>query len=422
LRQKYHAVCQAEPKQLAIGKEFHRTDRALKTLLTCNKTLLSSTDENELLAGICQNSLTVGGYKMAWIGFAQQDEQKTVLPVAQAGYEDGYLGTVNITWADAERGQGPTGTAIRTGKPSILNNILTEPRFAPWRAEAVKRGYVSVIGLPFSVDGHMSGVLTIYAPKPDAFGEHEVDLLIELVNNLSFGITSLRTRAAKKKAEDALRTSEERFSSIANTTTDAVMMTDAQGTIMYWNPAAEHIFGYTADEILGKDAQIIRPERHRATENRNRNLFLTTGSSAYVGKTVEGIALKKDGTEFFIEVSTSHWQQNGQVFFSGIIRDITDRKRTEIELGSYSKSLEEQVKARTAELTEAIVNLKQEMVQHKLTEIALRVSEMNFRTLVELSPDGIGIEQKGTVVFVNSAGAKLLGAESPDQIIGKPLM
>ena len=82
---------------------------------------------------------------MRWCGsaIAENDENKTVRPVAHAGFEEGYLETLRITWADSERGRGPTGTAIRTGQPSMCRNMLTDPAFLPWREEAIKRGYAS---------------------------------------------------------------------------------------------------------------------------------------------------------------------------------------------------------------------------------------------------------------------------------------
>ena len=83
-----------------------------------------------------QDYLEIGGYRLAWVGLAEQDEEKTVRPVGCAGFEEGYLGSVNISWADTETGQGPTGQAIRTGQTSIVKNMATDPTYAPWREEA----------------------------------------------------------------------------------------------------------------------------------------------------------------------------------------------------------------------------------------------------------------------------------------------
>jgi GAF domain-containing protein len=147
----------------------------------------------------------MGGYRLAWVGFAEHDTDKTVRPVAQKGFEDGYLETVEITWADTERGRGPTGTAIRTGEPTIVRNIQTDPHYGPWRAEAGKRGYASSIALPLIADGQTFGSLNIYAVEPDAFDKEEVELLSRLADDLAYGILALRTRAELKSTEQELR-------------------------------------------------------------------------------------------------------------------------------------------------------------------------------------------------------------------------
>ena len=193
-------------------EELRRANRALTVLSECNQAVIRATEEPGLLHEICRLIVEVGGYRLAWVGFAEHDEQKTVPPVAQAGYEEGYLDTLNITWADTERGRGPTGTAIRTGEPVIATNILTDPDYAPWRTEATQRGYASSIALPLIAEGQAFGVLNIYAAEPDALeAEEEVKLLTELASDLAFGIVVLRIRAERKRAEEALRKHAERL-------------------------------------------------------------------------------------------------------------------------------------------------------------------------------------------------------------------
>ena len=174
-----------------------KSNRAFRTLSNFNQSLVQAADEDELLAAACQVIVDVGGYRLAWVGFAEQNENKSVRPVAQAGYEEGYLQTLNLTWADTEHGRGPSGTAIRTGKPCVIRHILEDTDLAPWRTEAIRCGYASSISLPLIVDKHILGVLAIFASEPDAFDADEVGLLTEFANDLSYGITSLRTRAER---------------------------------------------------------------------------------------------------------------------------------------------------------------------------------------------------------------------------------
>jgi PAS domain S-box-containing protein len=159
---------------------------------------------------------------MVWIGYAENDEDKTVRPVAHAGFEEGYLETMRLTWADSERGRGPTGTAIRTGQPSICRNMLTDPAFLPWREAAIKRGYASSLVVPLKEDDKSFGAITIYSREPDAFSEGEVSLLTELAADLTYGIGTLRVRAARVQADAALRESEERFRALVTASSDVV--------------------------------------------------------------------------------------------------------------------------------------------------------------------------------------------------------
>ena len=189
----------------ALGK----VNRALRMLSECNHALVRAENEEELLHDICQIIVEEGGYRLAWVGIAMQNENKTVIPVAQAGYEEGYLESLNITWDDTERGRGPTGTAIRMRMARIAKDILNDPDFAPWRSEATKRGYASSIALPLISNGRALGALNIYAAEPNAFDEEEVKLLEQLADDLSFGIISLRTREERKRAVEALQSAHD---------------------------------------------------------------------------------------------------------------------------------------------------------------------------------------------------------------------
>ncbi|MEE9203049.1 MAG: GAF domain-containing protein, partial [Dehalococcoidia bacterium] len=185
-------------------EQLCKVNRSLRTLSLCNQGLVRATEEQALLQEICRTIVGSGGYSLAWVGFAEQDEKKAVRPVAQAGYEGGYLDTVDITWADTERGRGPTGTAIRTGKPIIARNLLTDPNFVPWRAEALKRGYASSIALPLVAGEQAIGALNIYAGEPDAFAADEVGLFTEMADDLAYGIMTLRAKAESQRAQHAL--------------------------------------------------------------------------------------------------------------------------------------------------------------------------------------------------------------------------
>jgi PAS domain S-box-containing protein len=128
------------------------------------------------------------------------------------------------------------------------------------------------------------------------------------------------------------------------------------------------MYGYTAKEILGKSIELLRPEGKRLSDRKNREIFLKTGQSRYIGKTVEGEARKKDGTVFLTETSTSCWPLGGQTIFCGIVRDITERKQMEEQLKKSHEELGKTVQQRTAELR--VANEKLQISEQHLKEFA----------------------------------------------------
>jgi PAS domain S-box-containing protein len=188
----------------AEGK-LARLNRTLRTVNDCNKALVRATEEYELLRSVCQILVEVGGLRMAWVGYREFDEAKTVRPVAHAGYEAGYLDLVQITWADTEAGRGPMGAAIRTGTTSWTRNILTDPNMALWRSEAALRGFASSVSLPLMSHGEAFGALALYADEPDVFTETTVEQYTDLANNLAYGVLALRTREERERAEREVR-------------------------------------------------------------------------------------------------------------------------------------------------------------------------------------------------------------------------
>ncbi|MBM4299973.1 MAG: PAS domain S-box protein [Deltaproteobacteria bacterium] len=195
-----------EPKRLE--ERLRQVSRALKAITECHQALIRATDERELLNEVCRIIVEVGGYRMAWVGCAEHDAHKSVRPVAQTGFDADYVEQLNLTWADKERGRGPTGKAIRRGKPVICRDTQVDPGFAFMAEEARIRGYASVLALPLN-DSHTFGALTIYAADPNTFDDEEINLLLGLANDLAYGIVALRGRAEQRRVEEALKESKQ---------------------------------------------------------------------------------------------------------------------------------------------------------------------------------------------------------------------
>lgn len=150
----------------------------------------------------------------------------------------------------------------------------------------------------------------------------------------------------KKESEEALRVSQEKFKKISSQANDAIIQMASDGRIIFWNRAAEKIFGYTWEEVKGKDLhRLIAPDKYRKEFEKRYPLFKESGNGAAVNTTLELTALRKDGREFEIELSLSSYQEHGKWHAVGIVRDISDRKQIEKEkealIARLKKALDE---------------------------------------------------------------------------------
>src|SRR5215467_14524983 len=308
---------------------LERLNRTLQTLYRCNQALVHATDEYELLQAVCRILVEVGGLRMAWVGYLELDLEKTVRPVAQAGYDQGYVESAKATWADTERGQGPVGIALRTGKPWWAKNIQTDAHIAPWRAEALKRGYGSAIALPLMRDGEPFGVLTLYDAEPNAFNERTVERFTELAGNLAYGVSALRTRGERERAEKELQKQTAYLDELFELAPEAIVLRDVNNRVVRINREFTRLFGYTSEEFVGRPfAELITPDQLRG-EGERYGYLLDRGQRVEA----ETIRQRKDGTRLHVSfVAAPVSVSGGQIAVYAIYRDITERKQAEASL------------------------------------------------------------------------------------------
>jgi two-component system cell cycle sensor histidine kinase/response regulator CckA len=193
------------------SSEVKRLNRALLALSRCNQELVRGNNEQELLEKVCQIIVNTGGYRMAWVGVPEDDEEKSIRVAAQSGDTGGYLQSIRVSWADIPVGRGPVGTAIRKGEICAIPNMLKDPRYAPWAKRAAEAKFLSAISLPLSGDQGVIGALNIYSEEEDVFDAEEVALLKELTTNLAYGISTLRIRSEHERAETEVHSLEEQL-------------------------------------------------------------------------------------------------------------------------------------------------------------------------------------------------------------------
>jgi PAS domain S-box-containing protein len=332
------------------------TRRNLQTLYQCNRALLHATEEYELLQSVCQILVEVGGLRMVWIGYLQFDREKTIRPVAIAGYDEGYVETVKGTWADSERGHGPLGTAVRTGKPCWTKDIRKDANFATWKGEALRRGYGSSIALPLMSDGEPFGAFSLYAAKPGAFNESTLEQYTELANNLAYGVMALRTREERKHAEDKLRRSETYLAEgerLSHTGSWALNISSGE---VFWSQEIYRIFGLDSGTALNRDllTQFHHPEDQLFVEQ-------TIDTAIREGRDFEmdsRIVLPDGSVKHVHTVGHPVFNESGELTeFIGVVMDTTERKRSEEALREAQAELARVARATTmGELTASIAH------------------------------------------------------------------
>ena len=218
--QNYQGFMEDFTDQKALEVDLVAKVRELHILGEIDGALLRAKTEEELLSEYCRIVVEMGGYRMAWVGFAEEGPEKRIIAVAHYGHEDGYLKIVNATWADTERGQGPASRCIRTGEIAVARDIAADPKLAPWHEEAAKRGYMSCIAIPFrQFEGEMA-CLTAYGVRVSRWSDSERRLMNQVASALGFGITTLRTAVAKAQYQGSLRVSLEQIIEVIAETVD----------------------------------------------------------------------------------------------------------------------------------------------------------------------------------------------------------
>lgn len=246
-----------------------------------------------------------------------QNDGTTFLVRAGVGWKPGVVGTEVISAAKNTQ----AGFTLAAGEPIVVADWLTERRFegsSTLRDHGVRSGVTVVIpGQP-----RPYGVLAVHSNRQRSFDRDEVNFLRAVANVLAAAVRD-RTR------EEALRQSESRMRAIVNTAVDAIITIEERGIIESINPATEKLFGYTADEIIGKNVSILMPDPDRSAHDSYLANYRRTGKPKIIGIGREVIAQRKDGSTFAADLAVSELRLGDRRMFTGMIRDISERRRLE---------------------------------------------------------------------------------------------
>jgi PAS domain S-box-containing protein len=326
--------------------ELHKT---MQLVTEINELIVKIDNEDELLQRACNRFVESKQYPLAWVGF-KKEGSFDILPFVQCGERADYLAAVNITWDDSPFGSGPTGIAVKTGKPDIIQDMVHDLRYGPWKEKALKYGFKASAAFPLIIQDNVIGVLNIYSASVESFNKDEVSLLEELAADLSLGIEKIRRREEQRKLEEALNLSEQNFRNSLDSSIMGMRIIDTEGQTLYANQAFLDMFGYKKYYEVGRYAL----QDHYTPEEKARY--------------IERMARKQRGESIPDNSKVDILYKNGAVrsivIYSG---DVLWNGKSERQLVYYDITARQQA------------------------EEALKISEQNFRNSIDRSTIGIRI-------------------------------
>jgi len=320
----------------------------LRAISNSNEALMHANDQANFSQNVCEIIVKDCGYALVWVGFAENDAEKSVRPIAFAGFDKSYIEALKISWDEnSQRSRGPTGTVIRTGKPYVCKNMQIDPNFKPWRSEAKKRGYTASIALPLnSFEGKTFGALNIYSKEPNPFSDDEVELLTELANDFAYGIVMIRLSKEREETEQTLR----KQASLIDLSPNAILVRQLDGTITFWSKGAETLYGWKKEESIGQKSNTLlktvfpQPLETIISELRKKGYW----SGELLHQTKNG---QKVVVQSYWLAKLDEKDKITELFEANM--DITDLKQMQAKLEKYSKHLEDLVEERTKQLKDS---------------------------------------------------------------------
>ncbi|MFA6547078.1 MAG: PAS domain S-box protein, partial [Limisphaerales bacterium] len=306
-------------------RRVHQLNRTLAAISAANSVLVRATTEAALLQGFCDALVGATGHRLAWVGLVTPPDP-AVRVAAYAGQGGGYLDGIEVRWDDTLKGRGPTGTCIRLGQPVICRDFLTEEQMAPWRERATECGMRSSVALPLLGMGGVLGAFTLYSSEQNRFDDQEVRLLVELADDLAYGLAAVRREAALAAAEATLAHERGLRESIMTHSTALVYVVDLEGRFLYTNPALDRVIGQPEGCSAGKLRSDVIPAETAAAHHAND---LEVARSGRPIQFEEG-NLERGAAQSYLTVKFPLFDATGKVFaVGGVSTNVTQLKQSE---------------------------------------------------------------------------------------------
>ncbi|PLX03011.1 MAG: hypothetical protein C0595_08545 [Marinilabiliales bacterium] len=338
-------------KEIAIRKiseyQVQKLNRTYILHSNVNKAIIRAKDELQLFNDICRISVEDGKFNMAWIGLISEEASKLEI-VAWAGNEIFFSKTPYFEINNINDETDPIGQTLIKGIQHPLNNLENDNITFEQKDEYIEMGNKSLCTFPIKFYGNTIGVFTIFSNETNFFNGDEIKVLNDLLNDISFALEYQDKEAKRKEGEEQLIKSEESYRAVSETANDAIININNKGIIIGWNKAAERIFGYTKQNMIGNDLDIIIPKEYLIDKISGLKFFESGSEVQIIGRPKEIKAINQNKQEFPIEISLSEWESGTSKFYTAIIRDITDRKKTENDLIKAKNKAEESDRLKSA--------------------------------------------------------------------------
>ncbi|MFV8342688.1 PAS domain S-box protein [Flavobacterium sp. XS2P39] len=335
-----HGIITDITESIGAEQKLIKANRLHSFISQINQMIVRTTDEQTLFKEACTIAVELGKFRMAWIGLVDE-ETKKLIPAMIAGEDRGYLSTIKmISTEDIPVGNGPAGIAVREGRYVVCNDIENDRMMKPWKNEALERGYFSSMAVPIKKFGKVVGVFSFYANEKNFFDAEEISLLQEATSDVIFALEILEKENLRKKAEQSVIESEQRYHLLTEVSPVGIFQTDAAGNTTYVNPRWCQISGLSSAEALGNGWL-------KAVHNDDKNSLFSGWESAIYSQEIslsEYRFVRPDGTIAWVigQAIPERNSENEIIGYIGTITDITERKIAE-DLILKEKQLSETV-------------------------------------------------------------------------------
>ncbi|MBI5343008.1 MAG: PAS domain S-box protein [Deltaproteobacteria bacterium] len=379
---------------LDTQKELRNRQAELTALLEGSRSVLTRREFQDAAQSIFLSCKNLFGAAAGYVALLSSDGAENEIAFLDPG---GLPCTVDPSLPMPIRGL--RAEAYRTGK-AVFENDFSRSEWTRYLPEG-HANLENVLFAPLLVEGKTVGLIGL-ANKTGGFTDDDARIASAFGELAAVALLNSRML-------ESLEESEERFRSVAQTANDAIISIDESGAVILWNQGAERMFGYTAEEMVGRPLSGIIPPRLRGAHEEGMARAFLSGTSRFAGKTLEMAGFRKDGGEFPLELSMANWKAGEKTFFTGILRDITERKRAEKELQTAKEGLEERVKERTAELSILADRLQEELAARRMVEETLERQATLLQSVMDSVGDGVVVaDRDGKILLLNPEGERIV--------------